>query len=206
MTFVPPNGIVVSVWVQRRLTPYATAPLEPRQNACFVVGKDALPAEVQDSVTAIQSAVTCGSGTTIDNVPDVTSGSATFSKIDFSKSSSSPLQFALDTFATPADPATADLATLQDQLNTYLATEAGLRSVGGSLAIKVPKFFLAMQVSRVQTAQVCCVLFPLSCFSLHTYMRVIGRALFAWEPLLTRNRATRLLLRVSKSIISGTRS
>lgn len=120
-----------------------------------MVGKETLPAEVQDSVTAIQSAVTCGSGTTIDNVPDVTSGSATFSKIDFSKSSSSPLQFALDTFATPADPATADLATLQDQLNTYLATEAGLRSVGGSLAIKVPKFFLAMQVSRVQTAQVC---------------------------------------------------
>lgn len=141
--------------VQNRLTPTPTAPLEARQNACFVVGKETLPAEVQDSVTAIQSAVTCGSGTTIDNVPDVTSGSATFSKIDFSKSSSSPLQFALDTFATPADPATADLATLQDQLNTYLATEAGLRSVGGSLAIKVPKFFLAMQVSRVQTAQVC---------------------------------------------------
>lgn len=122
-----------------------------------MVGNEALPAEVQDSVTAIQSSVTCGSGTTIDNVPDVTSGSTTFSDVDFSKSSSSPLQFALDTFATPADPATADLATLQDQLNVYLATEAGLRSVGGSLAIKVPKFFLAMQVSRVQTAQVCYV-------------------------------------------------
>ncbi|KAG6363628.1 hypothetical protein INS49_008729 [Diaporthe citri] len=131
----------------------SAAPLEPRQNACFVTGNEALPAEVQDSVTAIQSSVTCGSGTTIDNVPDVTSGSTTFSDVDFSKSSSSPLQFALDTFATPADPATADLATLQDQLNVYLATEAGLRSVGGSLAIKVPKFFLAMQVSRVQTAQ-----------------------------------------------------
>ncbi|POS80115.1 hypothetical protein DHEL01_v201487 [Diaporthe helianthi] len=131
----------------------AAPTLEPRQNACFVVGNEALPQEVQDSVTAIQSSVTCGSGTTIDNVPDVTSGSTTFSDIDFSKSSSSPLQFALDTFATPADPADADLATLQDQLNVYLATEAGLRSVGGSLAIKVPKFFLAMQVSRVQTAQ-----------------------------------------------------
>lgn len=35
----------------------------------------------------------------------------------------------------------------------YLATEAGLRSVGGSLAIKVPKFFLEMQISRIQTAQ-----------------------------------------------------
>lgn len=130
-----------------------------------MVGNEALPQEVQDSVTAIQSSVTCGSGTTIDNVPDVTSGSTTFSDVDFSKSSSSPLQFALDTFATPADPADADLATLQDQLNVYLATEAGLRSVGGSLAIKVPKFFLAMQVSRVQTAQVCSFfsfLFPCS--------------------------------------------
>lgn len=171
-----------------------------------MVGNEALPAEVQDSVTAIQSSVTCGSGTTIDNVPDVTSGSTTFSDVDFSKSSSSPLQFALDTFATPADPATADLATLQDQLNVYLATEAGLRSVGGSLAIKVPKFFLAMQVSRVQTAQVCCVFFLLPCFPLDTYVRVIGRALLAWELLLTRNRATRLLLRVSKSTTSGTRS
>ncbi|KKY33417.1 hypothetical protein UCDDA912_g06640 [Diaporthe ampelina] len=131
----------------------SAAPLQPRQNACFVVGDEALPAEVQDTVTAIQSSVTCGSGTTIENVPDVTSGSTTFSDVDFSKSSSSALQFALDTFATPADPADADLATLQDQLNVYLATEAGLRSVGGSLAIKVPKFFLAMQVSRVQTAQ-----------------------------------------------------
>lgn len=35
----------------------------------------------------------------------------------------------------------------------YLATEAGIRSEGGNLAIKVPKFFLEMQVSRIQTAQ-----------------------------------------------------
>lgn len=35
----------------------------------------------------------------------------------------------------------------------YLATEAGIRSTGGNLAIKVPKFFLEMQVSRIQTAQ-----------------------------------------------------
>lgn len=174
-----------------------------------MVGKETLPAEVQDSVTAIQSAVTCGSGTTIDNVPDVTSGSATFSKIDFSKSSSSPLQFALDTFATPADPATADLATLQDQLNTYLATEAGLRSVGGSLAIKVPKFFLAMQVSRVQTAQVCRVIsFSSSPAFVGALYAGHMMAWFSWELLLTRNsnRATRLLLRVSRLITFGTRS
>ncbi|CAN8098119.1 unnamed protein product [Discula destructiva] len=127
--------------------------LATRQNACFVVGSTALPAEVADVVTAIQGSITCGTITTIDTVPDVTSGSVSFSAVDFSKSSSTPLQFALDTFAT-ADPlADTDLQTFQDQLNVYLATEAGLRSVGGSLAIKVPKFFLQMQVSRVQTAQ-----------------------------------------------------
>ncbi|KAJ4423104.1 hypothetical protein N0V82_002233 [Gnomoniopsis sp. IMI 355080] len=121
--------------------------------ACFVVGKETLPAEVADSVTAIQSSVTCGSGTTIDNVPDVTSGAVSFSDVDFSKSSDTPLQFALNTFNTSSPLADTDLQTVQDQLNVYLATEAGLRSVGGSLAIKVPKFFLAMQVSRIQTAQ-----------------------------------------------------
>lgn len=91
--------------------------------------------------------------TTIDNVPDVTSGNVSFSSIDFSQSSSTPLQFALDTFATSSPLADTDLQTVQDQLNVYLATEAGLRSVGGSLDIKVPKFFLEMQVSRIQTAQ-----------------------------------------------------
>lgn len=122
--------------------------------ACFVVGNEALPAEVADTVTAVQSAVTCdNSATTISNVPDVSSGNATFSAIDFSKSSQTPLQFALNQFAT-ADPlANTDLQTFQDNLNVYLATEAGIRSVGGNLAIKVPKFFLQMQVSRIQTAQ-----------------------------------------------------
>lgn len=137
------------------IIPKAPTELEPRQaaQACFVVGKDTLPAEVADSVTAIKSAVTCGTGTTIANVPDVTSGSVKFSDIDFSKSKDTPLQFALNTFNTSTPLANTDLQTVQDQLNVYLATEAGLRSVGGSLAIKVPKFFLAMQVSRIQTAQ-----------------------------------------------------
>lgn len=131
-----------------------TAPLEARQDtACFVVGDTPLPAEVEDSVAAIQSAITCGSDTTIDGVPDVTSGDVKFSDVDFSQSSDSPLQFALDTFATASNTADTDLTTLQDQLNVYLATEAGLRSVDGNLAIKVPKFFLEMQVSRVQVAQ-----------------------------------------------------
>ncbi len=64
-----------------------------------------------------------------------------------------PLQFALSKFATKSPLASNDLATFQDELNVYLATEAGIRSVGGSLAIKVPKFFLEFQVSRIQTAQ-----------------------------------------------------
>lgn len=175
------------------MQPPKKAPLEPRQKACFVVGNTALPAEVQTSVTAIQSSVTCGTTTTIDNVPDVTSGSVKFSDVDFSKSSSSPLQFALDTFATAANPADTDLATLQDQLNVYLATEAGLRSVGGSLAIKVPKFFLAMQVSRVQTAQVClsrvlCLLLSglCSCPSWLGGEGHWGGLSFVWKSLLTR--------------------
>lgn len=83
----------------------------------------------------------------------MTSGSVSFSDVDFSKSSSTPLQFALDTFATADPVADSNLQTFQNQLNVYLATEAGLRSDGGSLAIKVPKFFLEMQVSRIQTAQ-----------------------------------------------------
>lgn len=33
------------------------------------------------------------------------------------------------------------------------ATEAGLRSTGGSLAIKIPKFFLSFQMARIKTAQ-----------------------------------------------------
>jgi hypothetical protein len=84
------------------------------------------------------------------------------------------------TFATPADPTTADLATLQNQLNDYLAVEAGVRvclrvlytatsssyrpclpclhrqsNGGGAILnpVKSVKFFLQFQVARVQTAQ-----------------------------------------------------
>lgn len=136
-------------------TALPTTHLTTRQaNACFIIGNTALPGEVADTITAIQSAITCSTtATTISNVPDVSSGGATFSAIDFSKSSQTPLEFALAQFAT-ADPlADTDLQTFQDNLNVYLATEAGIRSVGGALAIKVPKFFLQMQVSRIQTAQ-----------------------------------------------------
>lgn len=132
-----------------------SADITTRQaKACFVVGNTALPGEVADVVTSIQSAVTCSnSAKTISGVPDVSSGGSTFSDVDFSKSSQTPLEFALQKFATAEPLASTDLKTFQDNLNVYLATEAGIRSVGGNLAIKVPKFFLQMQVSRIQTAQ-----------------------------------------------------
>ena len=125
-----------------------------RQNACFVIGSTTLPEEVADIADSLANTITCSSSvTTIAGVPDVTSGSVTYSSIDFSQSSSTPLQFALDNFATEDVLAESDLQFFQDALNVYLATEAGIRSVDGSLAIKVPKFFLEMQVSRIETAQ-----------------------------------------------------
>ncbi|KAF2499914.1 hypothetical protein BU16DRAFT_454521 [Lophium mytilinum] len=133
-----------------------SAPLAlPRQaQACFVVGSTALPAETATSVESIQSKITCDtSTTTIGTVPDVTEAGVSFSSVNFAASSSTPLQFALDTFATSTPLASTDLATFQTNLDLYLATEAGLRSTGGSLAIKSPKFFLAFQIARIQTAQ-----------------------------------------------------
>ncbi|OIW24749.1 hypothetical protein CONLIGDRAFT_105614 [Coniochaeta ligniaria NRRL 30616] len=136
-------------------TDTSPAPLSSRANACFVIGNTALPAEVATVVTDIQSSITCSATVkTISGVPDVTSGAVSFSSVNFAASTQTPLQFALSKFATTSSPlAAADLATFQDELNVYLATEAGIRSVGGSLAIKVPKFFLEFQVSRIQTAQ-----------------------------------------------------
>ncbi|PMD41661.1 hypothetical protein L207DRAFT_528267 [Hyaloscypha variabilis F] len=125
-----------------------------RADACFIVGTITLPTEVSDTAIAIQNNVACNlAKTTIGKAPDVTSGGITFSSIDFSQSSLTPLNFALTTFAT-ADPlASSDLDAFTNQLNTYLATEVALRSTGGSLAIKDPKFFLAFQIARIKTAQ-----------------------------------------------------
>ncbi|KAG9079170.1 hypothetical protein FRC06_007904, partial [Ceratobasidium sp. 370] len=128
-----------------------------RQAACFVVGKNTLPAEVSDSIPALVSSVTCGS-TKIANtngVPDVTSGGISYSSIDFQSSNKSPVGFALATFTTPADPATADLTKLQNQLNVYLAMEAGVRSTGAGILSKLKgaKFFIQFQIARVKTAQ-----------------------------------------------------
>ncbi|KAI1777012.1 hypothetical protein F4818DRAFT_332826 [Hypoxylon cercidicola] len=122
--------------------------------ACFLIGDETLPAETADIAADLASTVTCDKAvTTIAKVPDTISGSTTFSSIDFSQSSQTPLQFALSKFATAEPLSDNNLAAFQDMLNVYQATEAGIRSVGGSLAIKVPKFLLEMQVSRIQTAQ-----------------------------------------------------
>ncbi|KAN0098738.1 hypothetical protein V8E51_014401 [Hyaloscypha variabilis] len=125
-----------------------------RADACFIVGTITLPTEVSDTAIAIQNNVTCNlAKTTIGKAPDVTSGGITFSSIDFSQSSLTPLNFALTTFATANPLASSDLDTFTNQLNTYLATEVALRSTGGSLTIKDPKFFLAFQIARIKTAQ-----------------------------------------------------
>ncbi|KAK8054609.1 hypothetical protein PG994_009676 [Apiospora phragmitis] len=128
------------------------------QKACFVVGTETLPKEVADVATSLAGKITCNAKVkTLSGVPDVSTASGvTFSSVDFSQSKTqTPLAFALDKFATdPTSLAKTDLQQFQDMLDVYTATEAGIRSVGGNVAaLKIPKFFLAMQVSRIQTAQ-----------------------------------------------------
>ncbi|KAH7040244.1 uncharacterized protein B0I36DRAFT_7540 [Microdochium trichocladiopsis] len=131
--------------------------LDDRQaKACFVVGNQVLPKEVADAAAAVAPVVTCAANgvKTLSGVPDVTSGDVSFSDIDFSQArGQSTLAFALQKFATATPLASTDLQRFEDSLNVYLATEVGIRSVGGNLAIKVPKFFLEFQVSRIKTAQ-----------------------------------------------------
>ncbi|KAF5027635.1 hypothetical protein F66182_261 [Fusarium sp. NRRL 66182] len=128
--------------------------LAKRQNPCFVTGSQALPEEVSSQAADLASIVTCDtSQTTIDGVPDVSSGGVTFSSVNFAESGQTPLAFALDQFATTSPLADNDLQKFQDELNVYLATEAGIRSSGGALDIKVPKFFLQFQIARIQQAQ-----------------------------------------------------
>lgn len=130
---------------------------ERQAKACFVIGNKPLPAEVATTVAQIERRITCDPARkTLSGVPDVSSGGVTFSSVNFAASNSksqTPLQFALSRFATASPLAGNDLARFQRELDVYLATEAGIRSVGGGLAIKVPKFFLEFQVSRIQTAQ-----------------------------------------------------
>ncbi|KAK7959190.1 uncharacterized protein PG986_004044 [Apiospora aurea] len=135
------------------------APVHARQQkACFVVGPETLPKEVSDVAATLAGRITCDPKLkTLSGVPDVSTASGlTFSSVDFAQSKTqTPLAFALDKFATdPASLAQTDLKRFQDMLDVYTATEAGIRSVGGNVAaLKIPKFFLAMQVSRIQTAQ-----------------------------------------------------
>ncbi|EEU47282.1 uncharacterized protein NECHADRAFT_91726 [Fusarium vanettenii 77-13-4] len=125
-----------------------------RQNACFLIGSEALPEETSELAASLAGTVTCDtSQTTIDGVPDVSSGGVTFSSINFATSGQTPLAFALDQFATTEPLANNDLLVFQNELNVYLATEAGIRSVGGNLAVKVPKFFIQFQMARIQQAQ-----------------------------------------------------
>lgn len=86
-----------------------------QSTACFIVGTETLPKEVADVATAIAGDVTCAAAaTTLDNVPDVTSGGVTFSDVDFSASTLSPLAFALQEFATADPVADTDLQRIQD--------------------------------------------------------------------------------------------
>ncbi|KAK8087293.1 hypothetical protein PG994_002267 [Apiospora phragmitis] len=137
--------------------PAVAEPLEPRQNsqACFITGNAQLPAEVATVVQQLAPKVKCNQAVkTLGGVPDVTSGGQTYSQIDFSKSGTSGLQFALDTFVTADRMADSNLQAFEDALDVYTATEAGLRSSSGNFnTIKAPKFFLAMQIARIKTAQ-----------------------------------------------------
>jgi hypothetical protein len=139
------------------LSAVSAAPIFSRANPCFATGPVALPAEVTSGLAGL-SGVTCNAKVQVaPGVPDVISGGVAFSTIDFQKSKLSPIGFALQAFATPKDPAQADLAKLQNQLNTYLAVEAGLRSQPNSSALlaklKGAKFFLQFQIARVNTAK-----------------------------------------------------
>ncbi|USP77667.1 hypothetical protein yc1106_04941 [Curvularia clavata] len=123
---------------------------------CFIVGNQQLPAETSTVVNQIQGGITCNANAkTIDNVPDVTFGGQTFSQINFATSGKSPMAFALETFTTAEPLAESNLDAFKDALNVYLATEAALRSTGSAQVafIKAPKFFLEMQVSRIETAR-----------------------------------------------------
>ncbi|KAG9036700.1 hypothetical protein FS842_003426 [Serendipita sp. 407] len=138
---------IASVGVLAAPIQFEAVVVDKRATACFLTGSTALPAEVEAGIPALAKSVTCDtSKTSVAGVPLVSSGGISFSTIDFQK-----------TFATPTDPATADLNKLQNQLNDYLAVEAGLRSkgIGGSQLTKVKsvKFFLQFQIARVRTAR-----------------------------------------------------
>ncbi|KAK6336817.1 hypothetical protein TWF718_009605 [Orbilia javanica] len=125
-----------------------------RQSPCFVIGTTPLPAETLKIANALASTVTCDTSVRpLQNLPDTISGGVKFSSINFSNSDLLPLDFALTSFRTPSPPSSASLTLFTNRLNTYLAQEAAVRSVGGNLAIKAPKFFLAFQVARIKASK-----------------------------------------------------
>jgi hypothetical protein len=137
--------------------PMAPSTISPRQanKPCYVVGNTALPGSTQSISDGLANIMKCNPNKkSIGNVPDVFENEiATFSSINFADSGKAPLQFALDTFVTAQPLASSNLAQFQEALDVYIATEAGLRSSGGNLAIKEPKFFLEFQIARIKTAQ-----------------------------------------------------
>ncbi|KAK6836340.1 hypothetical protein PG987_006835 [Apiospora arundinis] len=141
----------------KKAAPAGTVNTRQAAKACFVVGTQTLPKEVSDVAATLAGSITCNAKVkTLSGVPDVSTASGvTFSSVDFTQAKSqTPLAFALDKFATAPKLADTNLKQFQDMLDVYTATEAGIRSVGGNVAaLKIPKFFLAMQVSRIQTAQ-----------------------------------------------------
>ncbi|RYP66823.1 hypothetical protein DL769_005918 [Monosporascus sp. CRB-8-3] len=137
----------------------AAGTINTRQNRpCFVIGDEELPEETANIEQDLASIIQCDTSVqTLSGVPDVSSNGLKFSTIDFSTSGMTPLEFSLNMFTT-ADQfgktlADTDLELFENALNDYLATEVGIRSVGGDLSIKVPKFFLEFQTSRIKTAQ-----------------------------------------------------
>jgi hypothetical protein len=116
-----------------------------------------LPAETVTAAQALISQVTCSTSRTVlgGQVPDITSGNITYSNIDFSASSDSPVGFAVKTFATANPLSSTDATKFQQMGAVYTATEVALRSIGDSATLgklKGPKFFLAFQNSRIATA------------------------------------------------------
>ncbi|RKO86655.1 hypothetical protein BDK51DRAFT_1455, partial [Blyttiomyces helicus] len=87
---------------------------------------------------------------------DIIKEEVKFSRIDFTKSSKTPLGFALGRFPVD-DPAKENLHSKQAELDVYRAAEFFVRKNGGHVAllkeIKVPKFFLQFQIARIEAAQ-----------------------------------------------------
>ncbi|KAF2652758.1 hypothetical protein K491DRAFT_604234 [Lophiostoma macrostomum CBS 122681] len=127
--------------------------LSSRSLPCFLVGTEELPDEIEVELQALTESITCDfSITTIDQVPDVSTSTRSFSNINFQSSSTTPLRFALETFAIEHPVSTSDLRVFEERLALYLATEAGVRSQGGDTEIVLVRKFLELQIARIKKA------------------------------------------------------